>query len=199
MRFVINKHILTTMCEKPILINTTADAYFIDIYRPKNHPAYQSHEHSQLIDILRDKRQEKAIKHFADVLKPYIPEGIAITAVPPSVAVTHRSGIQLVVKILTSGKRIDSVDCLVRMKRIQPLREIENRPVETHLESIIIRQPERIRNFRMLLLDDIYNTGNSLKACKKMLLDAGAKEVRILALGLTWREDTEPQQGRLII
>ncbi len=187
------------MTHEPILINTTADSFFLDIYRPKNHPEYSSHQHSQDIDILRNKRKEEIIKKFADTLKPYIPEGICICAVPPAVAVTHRTGIQLVAKILSSGKRIDATDCLVRLKRVPTAAQTSDRTEQDHIDSITVRRPELIRDFRFLLIDDVYISGTSLNACKKLLLDAGAAEVRILALGLTWRADEHPERGQLAI
>ena len=185
------------MSENPILINTTDDAYFVDVYRPHSRPDDASNEHSRLIDIMRKKRTEETIIHFSTLLKPYIPEGIMITAVPPAVAVTHRTGIQLVAKILASGRRIDGVDCLVRTKRIATAAATTDRTIEDHIETITTRQPERIRNMRVLLLDDIQITGNSLAACKQLLEKAGAKEVRTLVLGLNWREETLPERGRL--
>ncbi|MEZ5359032.1 MAG: phosphoribosyltransferase [Candidatus Zixiibacteriota bacterium] len=185
------------MDDSPILINTTNDAFFLDIYRPKNHPLRAGHEHSQLIDILREKRAEEVIKRFADVLKPYLTTGICVSAVPPAVAVTHKTGIQLVAKLLASGKRIDATDCLVRMKRVPTAAETAHRTEQTHLDSITVRRPELIRDFRFLLLDDIYHTGTSLNACRKLLLDAGARQVRILVLGRTWRDEELPDRGWL--
>lgn len=185
------------MNETPILINTTNDAFFLDIYRPKNHPLRPGHEHSQLIDILRKDRAEEVIKRFADMLKSYLSTGMCICAVPPAVAVTHKTGIQLVAKLLASGRRIDATDCLVRLKRVPAAAETDARTEQMHIDSITVRRPELIRNFRFLLIDDIYNTGTSFNACKKLLLDAGAARVRILALGRTWRDDELPERGWL--
>lgn len=45
-----------------------------------------------------------------------------------------------------------------------------------------IMRPDKIRGKTVLLVDDVYTTGSTLKECSRMLLRAGAKEVRAITL-----------------
>lgn len=51
--------------------------------------------------------------------------------------------------------------------------------------AFIVREKEKIRNKRILLIDDICTTGATAEECSKVLLTAGAKEVTVLTLART--------------
>jgi len=57
--------------------------------------------------------------------------------------------------------------------------------MDVHLKSIRVSQPQMIEDQQLILLDDIVTSGNSIHACKKLLLDAGAFLVQSIALGAT--------------
>jgi predicted amidophosphoribosyltransferase len=61
-----------------------------------------------------------------------------------------------------------------------------DRSVQHHLDSIVVNESIYIRGKIVYLFDDISSTGNSLIACKKILLDAGAKSVVMIPLAQTW-------------
>jgi predicted amidophosphoribosyltransferase len=42
--------------------------------------------------------------------------------------------------------------------------------------------PERIRGRTVLLVDDVYTTGSTLRECATVLVAAGAKEVRAITV-----------------
>lgn len=67
----------------------------------------------------------------------------------------------------------------------------EKRSIDKQYESIEVSDPSKIRNKRVLLLDDIYTSGATIGACEKRLLEAGAKEVIIFTFARTreviWR------------
>ena len=48
-------------------------------------------------------------------------------------------------------------------------------------------KPDIIKNRIVLLLDDVFTTGTSLWAGRKLLLNAGAEDVVLFALGKTYR------------
>lgn len=60
------------------------------------------------------------------------------------------------------------------------------RDQQHHLDSI--RVIEDVHGKTVYLFDDISTTGNSLLACKKLLLNAGAARVVMIALGQTYME-----------
>jgi predicted amidophosphoribosyltransferase len=45
-----------------------------------------------------------------------------------------------------------------------------------------------IKDREVILLDDVCTSGSSLKACEKLLINAGASKVYKVVLGLTYRE-----------
>jgi ComF family protein len=49
-------------------------------------------------------------------------------------------------------------------------------------EAFAVRTPRAVRERRLLLVDDVFTTGATVNACARVLLDAGATEVGVLAL-----------------
>ena len=81
------------------------------------------------------------------------------------------------------GSRIDASSCLVRVHKIEKLALGGPRSIDVHLDSVVVKNGELIQDELVLLLDDVTKTGNSLMACRKLLLDGGAKAVQCAALG----------------
>ncbi len=48
--------------------------------------------------------------------------------------------------------------------------------------AFTVRHPERVSGKRVLLIDDVYTTGSTLRECARMLIDAGAEEVGVITL-----------------
>ena len=51
-----------------------------------------------------------------------------------------------------------------------------------------VKNKEKIIDKNVIIFDDIYTTGSTLNECKKVLLEAGAKKVGILALAKDYIE-----------
>ena len=45
-----------------------------------------------------------------------------------------------------------------------------------------MKRPEVVSEKRILLIDDVFTTGATVRECAKVLLDAGAKQVDVLTL-----------------
>ncbi len=75
--------------------------------------------------------------------------------------------------------------CLVRHKSIAKKATGGDRSIEVDLNSIRVEDADCIKGKRVLLLDDVTTSGNSLLACRRLLLQAGAADVKMVALGRT--------------
>ena len=54
--------------------------------------------------------------------------------------------------------------------------------------AFLVKQPERVKGKRVLLVDDIFTTGTTVNECARVLRGAGADEVRVFTLARV-RED----------
>ena len=80
-------------------------------------------------------------------------------------------------------------DLIWRSKTIQKLSFGGNRSIQIHLDSLKVSS--KVRNKRIIVLDDVTTTGNSLIATRELLLLAGAKEVILFAFTLTKKSENE--------
>ena len=84
---------------------------------------------------------------------------------------------------LAENKRINKVYFLQRTKSIDKLAWGGRRDKQIHLETISAVENMDITDNIILLMDDVTTTGNSLYACKEILMEKGAKQVEMFALG----------------
>jgi len=63
-----------------------------------------------------------------------------------------------------------------------------DRSIQHHLESIAVTNPGIVQGKVVFLFDDISTTGNSMNACKQLLLEAGAQKVAMISFGQTWSQ-----------
>jgi hypothetical protein len=145
-------------------------------------PSFSAHS-GKILD-LKD-GMERGIEHFREFLEDKILPGIPIAVVPSSDPEKAKSGLCILGERLAAAGRIDATGCLVRTKKIDKLAHGGNRAIEVHLESIVVQNAKLIKGKDVLLLDDVTTSGNSLAACKRLLLDAGASRVQMLAIGKT--------------
>jgi predicted amidophosphoribosyltransferase len=141
--------------------------------------------HSARILDLKDGRVD-AVRHFAEMIEPELPDNIAIATVPSHDPAKVGGGLKmLTAKLAKRGNRIDASQCLVRTKKIDKLAHGGDRSKEVHLGSITVANSALIKGRDVLLLDDVTKTGLSLAACKELLLKAGARSVLCATIGKT--------------
>jgi len=69
-------------------------------------------------------------------------------------------------------------DCLIKIKENLPQVELSEGERKENIKGVfIIEKPEKIRGRKILLVDDVYTTGSTMKECAQLLKKAGAKEV----------------------
>lgn len=131
--------------------------------------------------------KESAIKYFYDMIDPEINSGVTICVVPSSDPDNIDSGISKLGSMLASNGRKDLVYYLRRHTPITKLAYGGNRSMDVHYKTIDTLERIDITGEIILLMDDVTTTGNSLRACRDILIDRGANDVEMLALGQTVR------------
>lgn len=72
---------------------------------------------------------------------------------------------------------------LIKQKNVVSQSELnKNDRKENVKDAFIIKNKEKIKNKKILIFDDIYTTGSTLKECSRILKNAGANEIGILTI-----------------
>lgn len=146
-------------------------------------PAFRADKISGLILDLKEKK-ESALQFFFSVLRDEFCHGISVCVVPSHVAsATNSSGIAELARRLAADDRRDCVDFLLRARSVDKLATGGERRLDVQFHSIIVNSHYNLSNDIVLLVDDVTTSGNSLYACRDILLSNGAKRVAMFALG----------------
>lgn len=91
---------------------------------------------------------------------------------------------QLIVKELSRLKHIEIVEeCLVKNRNTPPQTLLDEEEREKNVSGAFgIKKGENIKGKVVLLVDDVYTTGSTIRECSSVLKEAGAKEVRAITL-----------------
>ena len=145
-----------------------------------NYPEYSG----RILDLKEGK--SVGISYFVERIKPELRDDIAIVVVPSHDPAKPSSGMMALAAALAKGtKRMDASSCLIRSKKIGKLAHGGDRSEAIHLQSVTVTNVALIKGRDVFLLDDVMKTGNSLIACRKLLLVAGARSVQCAAIGKT--------------
>ncbi|MDD4556434.1 MAG: ComF family protein [Alphaproteobacteria bacterium] len=75
---------------------------------------------------------------------------------------------------------------VIRCKNNRPQVEFSGKRRHQNIKGVFqVKRPEKIEEKRILLVDDVYTTGSTMKECAKELLKAGAKSVDFLTIART--------------
>lgn len=109
----------------------------------------------------------------------------SVVIIPSHQKDSYCSNMKLLAKYISSLiQAYDDSDVLTRISTIDKLTSGGNRSIDTHLVSISVNS-QRVVGKRILLIDDVVTTGNSMIACEKILNAANADSVTCLSLAKT--------------
>ncbi|MBU0945988.1 MAG: ComF family protein [Proteobacteria bacterium] len=129
-----------------------------------------------------------ALRDVIDLLPPFVlQEEERIVPVPLYASRLRQRGFNqaLVLAKLFFPTRKDHilVDTLVRVRHTIPQTGLDGIARRKNLhQAFSVRFPERVRRRTIVLVDDVFTTGTTVSECSRMLLRAGADEVRVLTL-----------------
>ncbi|MCI3921343.1 phosphoribosyltransferase [Paenibacillus sp. TRM 82003] len=167
------------------MYQTQTGINYLCIYHPYwggNNPDFNNN--SRLILDLKG-NVDSGINHFFPILDKVLSKGVLVTIVPSHNPANREGGLKrLAVKLAQSGRH-DGTSCLVRTRLISKLATGGNRSADVHVGSISVQNKFLIKDKQVVVLDDVTTSGNSLLACRSILLTAGAANVHCWAIGKT--------------
>jgi len=73
--------------------------------------------------------------------------------------------------------------CLVKVRNAPPQAGLRAADRERNVvRAYAVRRPDRVRGRTLVLVDDVTTTGATLRECARVLMEAGAREVRAVTL-----------------
>ncbi len=89
----------------------------------------------------------------------------------------------LAARIARSLKVVNGKNLLERVKETSHQRELSREDREKNLlNAFRVKDPRKVYNKNVLLVDDVYTTGSTVRECTRVLLEAGASKVAVI----TW-------------
>lgn len=163
-----------------IVVYSNYHKYWLDRERRIKNPLFDVYS-GKILDLKEGK--PAAVRYFYNLLNEEIREGVTICVVPSSNSEKKITGISMLGEVLAQNGRVDKVYFLNREKSIEKLAGGGRRDKEIHMRSIGTVRDVEITGDIVLLMDDVTTTGNSLYVCKEILMERGAGEVEMFALG----------------
>ena len=114
-----------------------------------------------------------------------LPKGVSICVVPSCTEGNFDTGLARLGKRLADNGRVDKVCFLERVRSIPKLSTGGVRSKAVHFRTIKPLDGLSVKGDTVVLLDDVATTGNSMTACRDILMRCGAREVKMIVLGMT--------------
>ena len=142
-----------------------------------------------VLDLKR--RKCSAVRLFAKTVASILEDDVAVCVVPGhNASDANVSGIADVARLVCRQGKSDAVDALIRLKTVGKLSDGGKRERKVHYDSVVYNNGIDLSGRRVVLLDDVTTTGNSLYACRNTILKkSGASRCVMLAVAQTdWRQ-----------
>lgn len=91
---------------------------------------------------------------------------------------------ELIARKLANNLKIELLtDILIKQKNTLPQSTLSKKQREENVKTVYkIQNKQKIKNKKIILLDDIYTTGATAEECSKILKQNGAKEILVLTI-----------------
>jgi len=91
---------------------------------------------------------------------------------------------EVIARELSRRKKIRLVSgAIVKVKDTPPQASLEAAARRENVKGVYrVKQKEAIKGKVVLLVDDVFTTGSTIEACSRVLMEAGAKEVRAMTV-----------------
>lgn len=174
--------------------------FYNDIYNPYRRGKNRRFREKEDGDILRLKENEiEVIEKYSNLfnlklknIKEILDVNNVIIISIPSSKVGKKKGINYVAEnIAKKNGFLDKSNRLIRTKDIHKLSAGGRRDKDVHLNSIKYKEDNcDLSNKTIILIDDVITTGNSLIACREILMRCGAKQIVGLGIGRTYSHNS---------
>ena len=137
---------------------------------------------------LSGKQKDDFVGRIKDWIRLSVNEANVVVAIAPGHTEGLPSSNNFLYGILSSLKIQNMIfrgDLLVRTKEVIKSTDGGNRSQKEHEETIKVSSSDAVKDKHVYIFDDIYTSGATLLACKNVVLNAGAANVRIFAVGKT--------------
>jgi predicted amidophosphoribosyltransferase len=130
--------------------------------------------------------QDASVLRVSAAMRQLLRPPFTVVVVPPSNTSATESGLHKVARALADMEGVENGAHV--LKRTTPKPEAHNteiRQVEATLTTLQVAVPEDVKGKRVLVLDDMCKTGNTIKATRQLLSHAGATHIEALVIGCT--------------
>lgn len=167
----------------------TVSSTFIG-YNEFGYPMFDTErsELGELVYRLKSKRDESVIAELAETASNFVaswnPEVKVIVPVPPSRPRT-RQPVFLIAEVLAGHLRIPVRNCIVRVKEVPELKNIDDlhKRIELLQGAYSVEQAV-VEGQKVLLLDDLFRSGATMNAVAEALYKQG-RAAEVFALAMT--------------
>jgi ComF family protein len=122
------------------------------------------------------------ITHFNLIQKDFAVENYILVPVPLAKKKLRSRGFnqsEELAKEISKNINIPLIlNCLIKTKETQPQMELSKQEREGNIKGVFeITNAEKIKNKKILLVDDVYTTGATMEECAKILKKSGVQKV----------------------
>lgn len=143
----------------------------------------------ELVYRLKNKNDEEAIEPIAETVEDYVTGWKIyfelIVPAPPSSARVLQPVVAVARRLAERMEKTCCENCIEKVKSTSQMKDVgEWDQRKKVLENAFVAHPERIKDRRILLLDDLFESGATLRGAAQALLEQG-KAQAVYALALT--------------